>query len=166
MQKLIRISVIYITVIITILLIATLLTLRDSVEKNKKTESNINNLQKELDQLAASQQTEKETIQELNNLRSKIAESQNTTVLGANSQASDSAQAATGFVTINDKKWQSVDVYESNSYSSKVIDKIEFDNVYRYDKKQAGWYQIELPSSGTNGWVPGRFLKEVADKNG
>jgi len=55
-------------------------------------------------------------------------------VLGTNNQASDSSKLTSGFVTINDKKWQTVDVYESNSYSSKMIANIEFDKTYRYLK--------------------------------
>lgn len=153
MQKLIRLFIIYIATVTTILLISTLITARDFTEKNKKEQANINSLKQELGKIIAYQQSQKEIVQKLDSLKTDTSVN----------QASDSSKIISGFVSINDKKWQNVDVYESNSYSSKVIGKIEFDEVYRYLKKEGSWYQIVLPKTETNGWVAGRFLKEVAD---
>lgn len=134
------------------------------MEQNKKAESNIDSLKEELSKITAYQESSKEIVQKLDSLKSEIAAaSEDAKVLGQNSQVSDNSKSTSGFVTINDKKWQTVDVYENNSYSSKVIGKIEFDKVYRYLKKEGSWYQIVLPKTETNGWVAGRFLKEVAD---
>lgn len=163
MQKLVRLLIIYTAVVITTLLVVTLFTARDSTEKNKKAQANIDNLKQELAKITASQQSQKEIVQKLDSLKSEMATSPDAKVLGENKQASDSFKLISGFVTINDKKWQTVDIYESNSYSSKVIGKMEFDKVYRYLKKEGSWYQIVLPKSETNGWAAERFLKEVAD---
>ncbi|MDD5416196.1 MAG: SH3 domain-containing protein [Candidatus Daviesbacteria bacterium] len=163
MQKLIRLLIIYTASVTTILLIITFTSIRGTAEQNKKAESAINNLKQELGKIAAYQQSQKETDQKVDSLKPETTNTVGTKVLGSSKEASDSSKILSGFVTINDKKWQSVDVYESNSYSSKVIGKIEFDKVYRYLKKEGSWYQIVLPKTETNGWVAGRFLKEVAD---
>lgn len=154
MQKLIRLLIIYTATISTLLLIITSLSIKGSIEQNKKAESNIDNLKQELGKITAYQESQKEIVQKLDSLKS---------VLGSNTQASDSSKISGGFVTINDKKWQTVDVYESNSYSSKVIGKIDFTAIYRYVTKDGSWYQIILSKSGAKGWVAGRFLKEVID---
>jgi len=160
MQKLTRLLIIYTAAITTVLLIVTFLSFRDTTEQSKKAQANIDLLKQDLGKISAYQQSSKELAQKLDSLKSEMAVSQDTKVLGTNNQASDSSKL-TGFVTINDKKWQTVDVYESNSYSSKMIAKIEFDKTYRYLKKQGSWYQIVLPKSDTSGWVAGRFLKEI-----
>ena len=160
MQKLTRLLIIYTATIATLLLIITFLSIRGTQEQNKRAEVSIDSLKQELAKITAYQGTTKEIAQKLDGLKSEMAASPDTKVLGTNNQASDSSKL-TGFVTINDKKWQTVDVYESNSYSSKMIAKIEFDKTYRYLKKQGSWYQIVLPKSETNGWVAGRFLKEI-----
>lgn len=163
MQKLVRLLIIYTASVTTILLVITLFTARNSTEQNKKAQANIDNLKQELGKIATYQESTKEIVQKLDSLSSKMADSADKKVLGTNSQASDSSKVLSGFVTINDKKWQTVDIYESNSYSSKVITKIEFGKVYRYLKKEGSWYQIVLPKSEISGWVAGRFLREVAD---
>ncbi len=171
MQKLTRLLIIYTATVVTLLLVITFLSIRGNTEQNKKTESTINNLKQELSKITAYQESSKEIVQNLNSIKSEMVATEDKKVLGETSQASGSAKTSSGFVTINDKKWQTVDVYESNSYSSKVIGKIEFDKVYRYLKKDGSWYQIVLPASTqrgelkteTNGWVAGRFLKEVVD---
>lgn len=163
MQKLVRLLIIYTASVTTVLLIITLTSIRGAAEQNKKVEVTFNGLKQELEQITSYQQSQKEIVQKLDNLKSEIAVSQDKKVLSASNQADESSKITSGFVTINDKKWQNVDVYESNSYSSKVIGKIEFDKVYRYLKKDGSWYQIVLSKSEINGWVAGRFLKEVAD---
>ncbi len=160
MQKLTRLLIIYTATIATLLLIITFLSIRGTQEQNKRAEVSIDSLKQELAKITVYQEAQKEIVQNLNSLKSEMTASQDTKVPAANNQASDSSKL-TGFVTINDKKWQTVDVYESNSYSSKMIAKIEFDKTYRYLKKQGSWYQIVLPKSETNGWVAGRFLKEI-----
>lgn len=162
MQKLIRLLVIYTAAAVTVFSFIIIFTLRGIAEKNGKIEASIGSIKQELGGIIAYQQSQKD-IQSLNNLKSEIAGNTDQKVLGADSQASSSSKLTSGFVTINDKKWQTVDVYESNSYSAKIINKIEFDKVYRYLKKEGSWYQIVLPKSEATGWVAGRFLKEVAD---
>lgn len=163
MQKLVRILIIYTAITVTLLLVNTILSIRSAAEQNKKAKTTIDTLKQELETITAYQQSQKEIIQKLEDLGSKMAGSTDKKVLGTNNQASDSSKVTSGFVTINDKKWQNVDVYESNSYSSKVIGKIEFDKVYRYLKKEGSWYQIVLSKSEITGWVAGRFLEEIND---
>lgn len=164
MQKLVRLLIIYTAAISTLLMVITFLSTRGQFEQNKKAESTIDSLKQELEKITAYQQSQKEIVQKLDSLKSEMIATEDKKVLGTTSnQTSDSSKITSGFVTINDKKWQTVDVYESNSYSSKVIGKIEFDKVYRFLKKEGSWYQIVLPKSETVGWVAGRFLKEVTD---
>ncbi|MBU1031571.1 SH3 domain-containing protein [Patescibacteria group bacterium] len=163
MQKLIRFLIIYIATITTLLFAITFLSIRDTAEQNKKAESTINSLKEELSKITDYQQSQKEIVQKLDKLGSEIADNADKKVLGESNQASDNPQTTSGFVTINDKKWQTVDVYESNSYSSKVIGKMEFDDVYAFLKKTDSWYQINLPGSKLTGWVAGRFLREIVD---
>jgi len=153
MQKLIRVLIIYIAVTSTLLLTVAFLLMRDNAEQNRKVQASIDTLVQESEKLTAYQQSAKEIAQKLDN----------TKVLGTSKQATEASKIASGFVTMNDKKWQTVDVYESNSYSSKVVGKIEFGKVYQYLKKDGSWYQIVLPDLETKGWVAERFLKEVVD---
>ncbi len=163
MQKLTRLLIIYTATIATLLLIITFLSIRGTTEQNKRAEATIDSLKQELSKITVYQEAQKEIVQKLDSLSLKITDNSEKGVLGTNNQASDSPKITSGFVTINDKKWQTVDVYESNSYSSEMITKIEFDKTYRYLKKMGSWYQIVLPKTETNGWVAGRFLKEVND---
>lgn len=163
MQKFVRLLIIYTSSVTTILLIITFTSIRGAVEQSKKAENSIDSLKQELGKITAYQEVQKEIAQKLNQLESAIADNTDKQVLGENSQASDSSKVASGFVTINDKKWQTVDVYESNSYSSKVIGKMEFDKVYVSLKKTGSWYQISMPNSKLTGWAAGRFLKEIED---
>lgn len=163
MQKLVRLLIIHTATVATILLIITFLSIRGDQEQNKKAEATFDSLKQELQKITDYQQSQKEIVQNLNSLKSEIIASQDKKVLGESNQVSDSSKSTSGFVTINDKKWQTVDVYESNSYSAKVIGKLEFDKVYPFLKKDGSWYQISLPNSQLNGWVAGRFLKEITD---
>lgn len=164
MQRLIRFLVIYIAVVVTIISFTAIFTLRDNTQHIKNMKLSIDSLKGEMSKITAYQKLEKEKTQaKLDNLKLDIAAS-SPSVQGVSNQASQEALLASGFVTINDKKWQIVDVYESNSYSSKVIGKIQFDQIYRYlTKTDNSWYQIVLPSSEKNGWVAGRFVMEVED---
>lgn len=163
MQKLVRLLIIYTATISTLLLVIIFLSMKGSIEQDKKAEANIDSLKQELRKITAYQESSKEIVQKLESLKLELAASEDAKVLGSNSQVSDNSKSTIGFVTINDKKWQTVDVYESSSYSSKIIGKLEFDKAYRYIKKESSWYQIVLPNLETNGWVAGRFLNEVAD---
>lgn len=163
MQKLVRVLIVYTATISTLLLVINFLSIRGQFEQNKKAEATFDSLKQELQKITTYQQSQKETVQKLKDLSPKTSDNADNKVLGESNQASDSSKTTSGFVTVNDKKWQTVDVYQSSSYSSKVIGKIEFDKVYRYLKKDGSWYQIVLPKPETNGWVAGRFLKEVAD---
>lgn len=163
MQKLVRLLIVYTATISTLILVVTFLSIRGSAEQNKKAEATFESLKQEIQKITDYQQSQKEIVQKLEDLSTKMVDNVDKKVPGISNQASDSPLITGGFATINDKKWQTVDVYENNSYSSKVIGKIEFDKVYTYLKKEGSWYQIVLPKSEANGWVAGRFLKEVED---
>lgn len=161
MQQLIRILILYIATTTTILLLIVLFTIKDSTEKDKKVQANINILKQELSKITSYQQSEKEITQKLASISGTFTDNASKHVLGSTSSASESSNAAGGFVTINDKKWQAVEVYEENSYSTKLIGKIEFGKAYRYIKKEGSWYQIALLKPEINGWVAARFLREI-----
>lgn len=163
MQKLVRVLIIYTAIITTLLLINTLLSIRSSAEQNKKAEATFDSLKQNLEKITTYQQSQKEIVQKLEDLSQNKSDNADKKVLGESKQASDSSKILSGFVTINDKKWQTVDIYEDSSYSSKVIGKLEFDKIYSFVKKSDSWYQIKLPNSQNLGWVAGRFLKEIAD---
>lgn len=163
MQKLIRVLILYTAITSTLITVIAFLTIRGNSEQNKKIQANIDTIKYDLEKISSYQQSLNETSQKLDSLKAEIANNETNLVLGTNNQASNSSQITSGFITINDKKWQTIDVYENNSYSSKVVGTIEFDKAYQYIKKDNSWYQIVLSKSQISGWVAGRFLKEIED---
>ncbi|KKQ25046.1 MAG: hypothetical protein US40_C0004G0084 [Candidatus Roizmanbacteria bacterium GW2011_GWC2_37_13] len=63
------------------------------------------------------------------------------------------------FVTISDRKWQSVEVYETKSSSSKIIGQAVYGKYYPYTEKENGYYFINLNDDIT-GWIHSQFVKE------
>jgi len=63
------------------------------------------------------------------------------------------------FVTISDKKWQTVDVFQDKNSSSKIIGQAVYGKYYPYTKKENGYYFISLNDS-LNGWIHSQFVKE------
>lgn len=163
MQKLIRVLILYTAITSTLITVIAFLTIRGNSEQNKKIQANIDTIKYDLEKISSYQQSLNETSQKLDSLKAEIANNETNLVLGTNNQALNSSQITSGFITINDKKWQTIDVYENNSYSSKVVGTIEFDKAYQYIKKDNSWYQIILSKSQISGWVAGRFLKEIED---
>lgn len=162
MQKLIRVFIVYIAIAQTVLLAALLTSRGQNAQYVKKIEGVQNDIQQEIDTIAAHQKEQIALGQKLDKLYSEIADYTDKKVLGDTKEASKSAAPAEGFVTINDKKWQTVSVYETSSYSSRLVGSIAFGTTYRFSEKAGTWYQIVV-SSTIKGWVPERFLKEVQD---
>lgn len=168
MGKLIRILVIYCALMITFIGVNTTISTRTILDKLNKSTSQIEEYQKQLEKITTKQQTgqvgdemNEQVLSSGNKLKAEIASSSQ--VLGTTEEPKEATKTQLGFVTINDKKWENVSIYESKSYSSKVLAKAEFGKPYLYMKKEEGWYQIALPSNGANGWVSSRFFKETSN---
>jgi len=101
-------------------------------------------------------------LRELINLRKDMSSTFNS----LQQQASASAAVPTlstsllnGMVKISSPQWKRVNVYESPSTSSKIINSIVYDTIYFYRQKQGDWYQLDLDADQL-GWVQIQFLKE------
>ena len=161
MQQLVRFLIVYTAIITTLLLVTTFILVKSSMEQDKSANAKMDSFKQELRKVVEGYESQKEITREMDSLKQKIAVKEEDQISPSKEEVLGSDSS--GFITINDKKWQTVEVYESSSYSSKVIGKIEFDKVYSYLKKISSWYQINLPNSQLTGWVAGRFLKEVVD---
>lgn len=64
-----------------------------------------------------------------------------------------------GTLTIKDSTYQTVNVYQEKSTSSKVIGKAEFGKTYPFLEKDNAWYQILLEEE--LGFISSLFVKEV-----
>lgn len=162
MQTLIRIFIVYIAIAQTVLLAVIFIANGKNTQYVKKIEDVQNDIRQEIDTISAHQKEQITLGQKLDKLYSELADYTDKKVLGDTKEASKSAVPTEGFVTINDKKWQTVSVYETSSYSSPIVGSITFGKPYRFSNKVGTWYQITV-SSTVKGWVPERFLKEVSN---
>ena len=154
--------VIYIALVVTVTAALLLYEVRIASENTKKFILSADKIEKGLEKLEEYQQSSKQVLEELEKLK-KDPDTPTQQVLGQTQQASESSQVSLGFVTISDKKWESVYIYEDSSLSSKIIGKAEFGKAYRYFKKEDGWYQIMMPKTENMGWVSSKFFKELSD---
>lgn len=67
--------------------------------------------------------------------------------------------ALAGTVTINDKKYPTINVYTEKSTSSATIGKAEFGKTYTFIEKDQDWYLILLGAK--EGFISSQFVKEV-----
>lgn len=63
------------------------------------------------------------------------------------------------YVTIAQKRFQKVDVFEQKNSSSKIIGQLDFGAVYPYLQKEGNYYYIGVTDT-IYGWVHAQFLKE------
>jgi len=102
-------------------------------------------------------------LRELINLRKDMAasfeKSAEQTTTNTSPAPTLTASLLGGMVKISSSQWKTVDVFEKPLSSSKIIAALTYDNIYFYQQKQGGWYQISL-DSGQLGWVQSQFLKE------
>ncbi len=63
------------------------------------------------------------------------------------------------FVTITDRKWQNIEVYQDKNSSSKIIGQAVYGKYYPFTKKEAGFYFIDL-NENVSGWILSQFVKE------
>lgn len=66
----------------------------------------------------------------LEELAKKSRQSTSSSVLGTDDQISNK------YITINDEKWEPVSVYKEKSYSSQVVTKVEFGQIYPYSQRK------------------------------
>ena len=55
---------------------------------------------------------------------------------------------------------QKVNVYLNSTSTSEIIGKAIYNQIYTYNKKIPGWYQIVLPDLKV-GWIRAQFVKEI-----
>ncbi len=67
------------------------------------------------------------------------------------------ASAGLGYVTIKDKSWSTLDVYEGNNLASKVVGKIRYGQNYSYFLNDKNWYYLAFDNG--EGWVDGSYVK-------
>jgi hypothetical protein len=68
-----------------------------------------------------------------------------------------------GYVKTNSSQFNSVDIYQSPSFSSTVIGQMENAKSYPFSEKNNNWYQIEM-ATGTKGYVNAKFVIEETIK--
>lgn len=165
MSSLRKFLVIYISIIVTILTILLLYSIRISAENTKKVTSSANKISEELEQIASLQQSLKQKLDEVKTLKAEVNNIKNQQVLGVEAQQATSSPELQplGFITISDKKWQSVDIYTDKS-TVKVTGKAEFGKAYQYLKKELNWYQMLIPKTENIGWVNSKFFQELSGK--
>jgi hypothetical protein len=66
---------------------------------------------------------------------------------------------ALGYVKANSTQFNSVDIYQSPSFSSTVIAQMENTRSYPYFEKKDNWYLIEMPGL-KRGYVNAKFILE------
>ncbi len=103
---------------------------------------------------------------EINQLKSQVEEQQDFFDFAKNQTPSEITSPTSSiinnlkFITLNDRKWQQVDVYQDKSSSSKIIGKISYGKYYPFTKKENNYYYIQL-ENGLYGWVNQQFVKEL-----
>lgn len=68
--------------------------------------------------------------------------------------------SSSSYVTIFDRKWQTVDVFQEKLSSSKIIGQMTYGKTYPYSKKENGFYYIEYLDN-KYGWVNQQFVREL-----
>lgn len=66
---------------------------------------------------------------------------------------------ALNFVSISDRRWQSIDVYQENNSASRIIGQAIYGKTYPFFKKEGSYYYIQL-NENSFGWILAQFVKE------
>jgi hypothetical protein len=99
--------------------------------------------------------------EEINKLKNQIEEQNEIlglTTLTATATATPTS-APFNYVTIADRKWQTVEVYQDKSPASKIIGQIVYGKTYPYLKKEGSFYYIQFDDN-RYGWILSQFVKE------
>lgn len=163
MNKIRRYLVFYIAIACTFMIILSYSLIKIVTTSTERVASSADKIEKEIEKLSKTQDSTKKIIDEFKKLKAEIAVSKQDQVLGQEQKASTSSGLSLGFVTISDKKWQTVNVYEDKSSASKVVGVAGFEKAYLFETLEDGWYKIKLPNSKLTGWVSSRFFKELTE---
>ncbi|MFH1536286.1 MAG: hypothetical protein ABIC96_04460 [Patescibacteria group bacterium] len=125
--------------------------LQKTTESQKTALAEIQQLRQDLTQLQQNMQENKKTTESLTGY--------DTSLLFPTIDFSPTP-AATGIITINSNKLQSVNVLQDKVSSSKVIGQAIYGVNYEFLKKEGNYYYIIL-SSSTKGWIDSQFVKEI-----
>lgn len=163
MQKIVRLFIFYIAIVTTVLLGALIAITRRQEDFNINLAAKVEAINQALINRVATNQTLPELTQNPDQIAPSPTPNLDTTQvlgIGGTSIATQTAETHTGFVMVSDAKWQSVNVYMSDSYSSEVIGQLEMDKTYYFLKKIPNWYSIQFTPEKT-GFVAARFVKET-----
>lgn len=134
---------------------------------NKAHISSIDELKQEIEKLASSQ--DEQVLGEIDDIRDELNslkdEQSTPDTLGLEDNyglydSDISGDTPTGYLTISDNKWGSVDIFEDSLSSSKIVGQMEYGETYPFFESRGSWYLVKLPD-GTEGWVTTTFVKEV-----
>ena len=92
---------------------------------------------------------------ELTNMKGTQKVSEEATVMG-------DTTLQVGTITIADKKYPTVNIYQEKILSSSIVGKIEFGKTYTFIEKTTDWYLILIGEK--EGYVDSQFVKEVQYK--
>lgn len=134
-----------------------------SISNQQTLSKEIISLKKDLERKTQNQESYKQISEELKEVKSAIAVAKT-----KKTEASvDESASGVGAVTINDSKYQTVDVYEKKTSSSNIIGKAEYGREYTFIEKTPNWYLILLPDLQTGikeGYIGSLFVKEIEYK--
>lgn len=138
----------------------------EGFEQSQTNSQALREVQELIEDLQNKEASNQSFSKDIEQLQSEIADLKSTDSLKAEimgiAESSISSQENTllRFVTINTKKWQTLDVFKNKSSTSSVIAQIEYGKNYPFTQKEPGWYKITLPDNRL-GWVKDQYLKEV-----
>ena len=116
-----------------------------------------------LKRLGAIEATNDDISRQIKSLSSETLKNQDNQksleILGtSNPNQSDKTSTSAGLLEIISS--QKVNVYQNSTSTSEIIGKAIYNQIYTYNKKIQGWYQIILPDLKV-GWVRAQFGKEI-----
>jgi hypothetical protein len=126
--------------------------------------------QEVLEQIKILQEDNKKLSESLDEVKSSLLEVE-TSSSGIDQETDDfiseisgpkgTIEPISGYVTIKDNRWKTLDIYQTNIITSATVGQAELGETYEYYKVDNNWYQIEL-NNGVRGWIDGRFVSETS----
>lgn len=142
---------------------------QDNLTKNDQAQLNSQNLEeikKLVQALQSKEASSQPLLKEIEAIKKELAEFKSDNnikneVLGLVPSSASAKESLPKFITINTKRWQTLDVFKDKKTSSSIIAQIKYGKNYPISAKESDWYRIMLPD-GREGWVGGQYLKEVS----
>lgn len=128
-----------------------------------KSDTEVKNTQTQLKQITDQLGNLKSTLtgvsRQLDDVSKNQKNQKDLEVLGLSmSEKPDTIATTAGLLKITSQ--QKVDVYTDSTTTSQILGKAVYNQVYTFNKKIPGWYQIILPSL-EQGWIKAQFGKEL-----